>query len=72
MAAQVLFFNVFTEKDPHLNAVEGFKKRCRSNYRSAMQHQPRKQHQPRLQHFQQNKFWKKGFTRLKNYSNLVR
>ena len=56
MTAQVLFFNVFTEKDPHLNAVEGFKKRCQSNYRSAMQHQPRKQHQPRLQHFQQNKF----------------
>ena len=23
MTAQVLFFNVFSEKDPHLNAVEG-------------------------------------------------
>ena len=27
MAAQVLFFNVFSEKDPHLNAVEDYRKR---------------------------------------------
>ena len=25
MTAQVLFFNVFSEKDPHLNAVESYK-----------------------------------------------
>ena len=27
MTAQVLFFNVFSEKDPHLNAVEDYRKR---------------------------------------------
>ena len=32
------------------------KRRCQSNYRSALQRQLQKQQQPRFQHFQQNKF----------------
>ena len=48
-----------------------FKKRCQSNYRSALQCQPRKQHEPHLQHFKQNKFWAKVFTRVKDHSHPV-
>ena len=39
MMAQVLFFDVFFEKDPHLNAVEQFKisvKAFRSNASSVL------------------------------------
>ena len=49
-----------------------FLKKMSEHYRSALQYQPRKQHQPHLQHFQQNKFWAKVFTRVKDHSHPVR
>ena len=47
------------------------KKRCQSNYRSALQRQLQKQHQTILQHFQQNIFWVEVFTRLNDHSHAV-
>ena len=49
-------YEVFKEKEAARVREYGLKKRCQSNYRSALQPQLQEQHQPRLQHFQQNKF----------------
>ena len=50
-------YEAFRKKEAaHVKEYHFFKKRCQSNYRSALQRQSQKQQQPHIQHFQQNNF----------------